>query len=114
MSQVTETPLGHPRSRRRAGRTLQRLAAAVVALLVLVAAYGAYSYYSHLPPSGTTNLVVYTYDSFFGGNCGANLSSVLGPFESAHHVSVSFECPSGTLLSTLLSQQNSPAADVVV
>ena len=102
------------RHRRRAGRTLRALVAAVIALLVVLAAYGAYSYVAHLPPAGTTQLVVYTYDSLFGGSCGANLSSVLAPFESAHHVSVSVVCPSGTLLATLLSQRNAPSADLVI
>jgi thiamine transport system substrate-binding protein len=109
----TETPPRAPR-RRRAGGTRRALAATVVALVVILAGYGTYSYYAHLPPAGTTDLVVYTYDSFFGGNCGSNLSSVLAPFESAHHVTVTVECPAGTLLSTLLSERNSPSADVVV
>jgi thiamine transport system substrate-binding protein len=102
------------RSRRRAGRTLRILTASVVALVVVLAAYGVYSYESHLPPPGTTDLVVYTYPSFFGGDCGSNFSSVLAPFEAAYHVAVTLECPPGTLLATLEDERNAPSADVVI
>jgi thiamine transport system substrate-binding protein len=102
------------RSRRRAGRTLRILAATVVALAVVLAGYGVYSYESHLPAAGTTDLVVYTYPSFFGGGCGSNISAVLAPFESQHHVTVTFECPGGSLLATLENERNAPSADVVV
>jgi thiamine transport system substrate-binding protein len=102
------------RTRHRAGGTLRVLEATVVVLLLVLAGYGAVSYYTHLPAPGTTDLVVYTYASFFGGDCGANASQALAPFEAAHHVTITFECPAGTLVSTLLSEKNSPSADVVV
>jgi len=107
----SETPR---RPRRRAGRTGRLLGAIVVALLVVLAGYGTYAYYAHQPPPGTTQLIVYTYPSFFGGDCGANFSSVLAPFEAAHHAAVTLECPAGTLVTTLLSERNSPTADVVL
>jgi len=113
MSPEIPNTLSRPRPRRRAGRTLRILGATVVALVVVLAGYGTYSYVAHLPAPGTTELVVYTYPSFFGGGCGSNLSSVLAPFESAHHVTVTLEC-SATLLATLESERNSPSADVVI
>ncbi len=103
-----------PYRRHHAGRTLRVLAATVVVLVVVLSGYGVYSYLTHLPPAGTTHLVVYSYESLFGGSCGANLQGLLAPFESAHHVSISVVCPAGTLLSTLLSERNAPAADVVI
>jgi ABC transporter substrate-binding protein (ThiB subfamily) len=90
------------------------LVVTAVVLVVAAAGYGGYVYEIHLPPPGTTPLVIYTYASLFGGNCGSDsLSAVLAPFESAHHVTVSFQCPSD-LLSTLLSERASPGADLVL
>jgi thiamine transport system substrate-binding protein len=62
--------------------------------------------------------VIYSYTSFLGGGCGApgtpTAEAVFAPFESAHHVRIVVECPQGTLVSTLLSEENAPEADVVV
>jgi thiamine transport system substrate-binding protein len=84
--------------------------AAVV--VVIVAGLGVYTLVSSEPAT----LVVYTYASLFGGaDCGAPAwSEVFGAFESAHHVTIDVECPPGTLASTLLAQQNAPAADLVI
>jgi thiamine transport system substrate-binding protein len=88
---------------------------AAIAILLVVAAYAALTYATHQPPAGTTALVVYTYDSFMGGGCGASVGPLLAGFESAHHVSISFVCPEGqTLLARLASEKNAPGADLVV
>jgi thiamine transport system substrate-binding protein len=101
---------------RRPGRVGRALLAVAIAVVVAVAAFGAYEYVASLPPGGEPTLVVYTYASLFGGaDCGAPaFSSVFGTFESAHHVRIEVECPTGTLLGTLLQQQSSPAADLVI
>ena len=82
------------------------------AVVVVVAGLGLYT----LATQETATLVIYTYPSLFGGtNCGAeNWSTVFGAFESAHDVHIDVECPAGTLASTLLAQQNAPAADLVI
>jgi len=81
-------------------------------VVVIVAGLGVYT----LASQSTPTLVIYTYDSLFGGtNCGAaNWSTVFGAFESAHDVHIDVECPGGTLASTLLAQQNAPGADLVI
>ncbi len=91
------------------------LAIAVV-VIVAVAAFGVYEYEANLPPNGEPTLVIYTYASLFGGaNCGAPaFSTVFGTFATAHHVRIEVECPAGTLVGTLLQQQSSPAADLVI
>lgn len=111
------TPNGEHYSRRPiAGRNARRLAALGVALILGVAGFAAYVAFSN--PSGVTTLVVYTYDSFLGGGCGAPGSAanaaVIGTFEAAHHVHLDLECPGGNLVSTLVAQANAPAADVVI
>ncbi len=65
---------------------------------------------------GGTTLVVLTYPSLFGGNCGGTpaFSSVFGAFAAAHGVRVVVECPAGTLYSSLVNQSGAPVADVVV
>ncbi|MCI4364924.1 MAG: hypothetical protein L3K10_02525 [Thermoplasmata archaeon] len=81
-------------------------------VVVVVAGLGLYT----LASQQTATLVIYTYASLFGGtDCGAqNWTTVFGAFESAHHIHIDVECPSGTLASTLLAQQNAPAADLVI
>ncbi len=108
-----------PRRWRRPGRLGRALVAIVLALAVTIAAFAVYEYYASGAASGRTTLVVYTYSSFFNGNCGAgsaNLSTVLGAFESAHDVSVDLVCPSGNLVSALQdpAAYGLPAADLVV
>lgn len=93
--------------------------AAAVALVVVLAGFGIYEYYETGAAHPGTTLVVYTYSSFFGGNCAAgaaNLSALLGPFESSEGVRVEFVCPSGNLLSALAAPADYglPAADLVV
>ncbi len=90
--------------------------AIVLALAVVLGAYGAYEYVVAQPPAGETALVIYTYPSLLGGtDCDPpDFSSVFGPFEQAEHVQVDLECPAGTLLSTLVSQEGSPGADLVL
>jgi len=107
-----------PSSRRlrRPGRVGRALIAIAVALVVVLAAYGGYEYVAHLPPAGETTLLVYSYPSLLGGvDCDpVDWSTVFGAFEAAHHVQIELECPSGTLLSTLISQAGSPGADLVI
>ncbi|HXQ78749.1 MAG: thiamine ABC transporter substrate-binding protein [Thermoplasmata archaeon] len=108
-----------PRRLRRPGRVGKALLAIAVALVVVIAGFGTYEYYASGSASGKTTLVVYTYSSFFGGNCGggaANLSDLLGQFEQANGVRVELVCPSGNLVSALESPADYglPAADLVV
>lgn len=95
------------------------MVAIAVTLIVVIAGFATYEYYASGQAAGGTTLVVYTYSSFFGGNCGAgaaNLSSLLEEFENAHGVRVELICPSGNLVSSLEnpSDYGLPAADLVV
>ncbi len=109
-----------PRRRlRRPGRIGRALVAIGIALVVIVAGFGVYEYYTSGAASGETTLVVYTYSSLFSGNCGAgsaNLSLVLGEFEAAHHVRIDLVCPAANLVSALEDPAvyGLPAADLVV
>ena len=105
-----------PRRLRRPGRVGRALLALTVAIVVVIATFGVVEYVSNLPPPGETNLVIYTYASLLGGSdCDPTVSStVFQPFENAHHVHIELECPSGTLLSTLVAQKGSPGADLVI
>jgi len=109
---------GSGRRLRRPGRVGRALVAVVIALVVAIASYGVYEYESALAPAGEVTLVIYTYPSLLGGtscNPPPNVSAaVFGTFEATHHVAVELECPAGTLLSTLLEQQGSPGADLVI
>ncbi|MGB6443110.1 MAG: hypothetical protein WBF81_07425, partial [Thermoplasmata archaeon] len=113
---MNSEPLAAPRRLRRPGRVGRALLAIVVALVVAVAGFGVYEYESGLAPAGEATLVVYTYPSLFGGaDCGAPaFATVFGTFEAAHHVRIEVECPAGTLLSTLVAQEGSPGADLVI
>jgi thiamine transport system substrate-binding protein len=114
---VTATPApSAPRRLRRPGRAARAILALAVAVVVAVAAYGAYAYYSGLPPPGETTLVIYTYPSLLGGtDCNPTVyATVFGTFEAAYHVHIVLECPAGTLLSTLISQEGSAGADLVI
>ncbi|MGI0053452.1 MAG: hypothetical protein ACREC5_01320 [Thermoplasmata archaeon] len=95
--------------RRAPGRLRTGLLVAGIALVVLLAGYAVYAFES-TPPA---TLVVYTYDSLLGGNCGAN-TSAFQPFESAHHITIRFECPAGSLASALIAEKDAPVADLVV
>jgi thiamine transport system substrate-binding protein len=101
-----------PRRLRGPGRARRVLLAVVAVVVVVVAGLGLYT----LANQQTPTLVIYTYASLLGGtNCGAaNWSTVFGTFESAHHIQIEVECPSGTLASTLLAQQDAPGADLVI
>lgn len=83
-----------------------------VALVVLLAGYAGYAVLS--THSSGTVLTIYTYPSFLGGGCGANGSAVLQPFETAHHLTLRFVCPLGTLASTLINAHGTSGADLVV
>ncbi|MGA7923209.1 MAG: thiamine ABC transporter substrate-binding protein [Thermoplasmata archaeon] len=110
------TPTG-PIRRRTPGRLARMLLVVIVALVVVVAGFAVYSYEAARPPSGKTLLTIYTYSSLFGGTCGPPpnvTAAVFAPFEAAHNVTIQLECPSGTLVSTLVAQKNSPGADLVV
>ena len=115
MNGATPPPSTAPRPRRRLrgpGRSRRALLALGVAVAVAVAGLGVYAWATDRPAT----LVIYTYASLFGGaDCGAPAwSTVFGAFERAHDVSIEVECPSGTLASTLLAQQNAPGADLVI
>jgi thiamine transport system substrate-binding protein len=109
-SPAPSTSRDAPRSHR-AGRSVRILVSVIVAVVVVLAAYATYAAYSQPPAT----LTIYTYSSLFGGNCGSPaLTAAVAPFETAHHVHLRFECPSGTLVSTLLAERNAPGADVVI
>ncbi len=111
-----ETAPSVPHRLRRPGRLGRAIVAIAVALIVALAAFGLYEYESNLPPNGEATLVVYTYPSLFGGvDCSAPaFATVFGAFGASHHVRVEVECPTGTLLSTLLEEKGSAGADVVI
>jgi thiamine transport system substrate-binding protein len=90
--------------------------AAALAVVVAVAGYGVYAYESGANPSGEPTLVVYTYSSLFTGtnDSAAVFQAVFGAFEASHHVHIDVEDPAGTLVGTLLSEQDSPNADLVI
>jgi ABC transporter substrate-binding protein (ThiB subfamily) len=119
VSGAAADPGTSPRRLRRPGRIGKALLCVAIALIVVVATFGTYEYYSSGGVSGETTLVVYTYSSLFNGNCGAgaaNLTTLLNEFEQAHGVRVDLVCPSATLVSALESPADYglPAADLVV
>ena len=88
---------------------------ALVALGVVLASYATLAYLHSTSTGGATPLVVYTYGSLLGGGCGGStIQGLLDAFDRANDASVQVVCPSGTLVSTLLSEKNAPGADVVV
>lgn len=101
-----------PRSLRAPGRVGRAITATAVAVVVVVAGLGVALYVSS--NLGEPTLVIYTYSSLFGGPGTPAFASVFAPFESAHHVRIDVEYPSGTLASTLLAEANAPAADLVI
>jgi len=104
--------LGSPRRLRGPGRLGRIFLVAAVAIGVVLATFGVAEYVASA--SGEPTLVVYTYSSLFGGSGTPASDAVFQPFESAHHVRIEVEYPSGTLASTLISQANAPAADLVI
>jgi thiamine transport system substrate-binding protein len=88
------------------------LTVTAVALVVVLAGFGVAEYLS--TGVGEPTLVVYTYSSIFGGPGTPAYSEVFDTFANAHHIHLDVEFPSGTLVSTLLSQENAPGADLVV
>jgi thiamine transport system substrate-binding protein len=106
-----------PPSRRRVrapGRTGRVVLAVGVVLVVGLAGLGLAEYVNS--GLGLPTIVVYTYPSLLGGaDCDpAVYSTVFASFAQTHHVRFELECPAGTLVSTLLSQQNAPGADLVI
>ncbi len=112
MTESSGTQWETPRRTLRLGRVL---VAAAIALVVVLGGYAVYSTFLAHPSGGTPTLVVYAYPSLLGGACGGTVfSSLLDQFDSAHDVHVEVDCPSGTLVNTLLSEKNAPSADVVI
>ncbi|HYK94237.1 MAG TPA: hypothetical protein VEY07_09410, partial [Thermoplasmata archaeon] len=103
-----------PAARRRTIRPVTVLTVAVVVLLVILAGYAGYAILRENGRSGSTTIVVYAYQSLLGGCTGSTLSSLLANFSAETGIAVQLDCPSGTLVNTLLSQKNAPVADVVV
>jgi ABC transporter substrate-binding protein (ThiB subfamily) len=117
VTESTPAAVRTPGRLRRPGRLGRALVAIALALVVVIAGFAAYQYHSSSSSSSGTTLVVYTYSSFFSGNCGqANLTALLGEFEQAHGVHVELVCPAGNIVSALESPANYglPAADLVV
>lgn len=103
------------RPHRRTVRLGQVLLVVGVALVAILAAYAVYAALLARSEQGANTLVVYGYPSLFGGNCGnPNLTALLASFDREYGATVRLECPGGTLISTLLAEKNSPAADVVI
>lgn len=100
--------------RRRTVRPLRVILAATIGLLVVLAGYAVYDLVLYPPGGGPTTLVVYSYPSLLGGCGGSVVSGLLAEYQQTYGVHVDLECPSGTLVATLLAQKNAPVADVVV
>ncbi|HTT73886.1 MAG TPA: thiamine ABC transporter substrate-binding protein [Thermoplasmata archaeon] len=112
-------PTAGGRRPRRPGRLARAFVAVAIALVVVIAGFAIAEYYRTAPGAGGATLVVYTYSSFFGGNCGvgsANLTDLLDDFDAAHHVTVELYCPAGSLVAALQdpAAYGLPAADLVV
>jgi thiamine transport system substrate-binding protein len=99
---------------RRPGRGGRVLVAVALAAGLVLAGLGTYDYVES--QFGGTTLVIFTYPSLLGGNCGgsAAFSSVFGAFASAHGIRIDVECPPGTAYSWLVQQAGAPAADLVI
>lgn len=100
---------------RRPGRTGRVLLAVALALGLSLAGIGLYEYVA--TELGGPTLVIYTYPSLLGGvDCGGTTAfdTAFNGFASAHHVRIVVDCPTGTLVSTLQEEEDSPAADVVI
>jgi ABC transporter substrate-binding protein (ThiB subfamily) len=114
---MNEPVVRDSRRLRRPGRLGRAFLAVAIALVVVIAGFGLYEYARSTSGNGSTTLVVYTYSSFLGGNCGgANVSSVLASFESEYHANVDLVCPSGNLVAALEdpADYGLPAADAVI
>ncbi len=99
---------------RRPGGAGRVVIAVAIVTAVTVATIGGYQYYTaHLGPAP---LVIYTYPGLLGSvSCGGPpLAGLLANFSAAHDIPIEVECPSGTLVTTLESQESSPLADLVI
>jgi thiamine transport system substrate-binding protein len=98
------------------GQSGRVFVAVALAVVVAVAGYGLYAYASGTTNGGEPTLVVYTYPSLFSGtnDTAAVFQTVFGGFEASHHVHIDVEYPPGTLVGTLLAEQNAPNADLVI
>jgi thiamine transport system substrate-binding protein len=103
------TPL--PPIRRRPGRLRLVVLVLAVGLVATIAGIGVYV---ALSSAGPTTLVIYTYPSLLGGNCGGNTTTALQPFASAHDVRIELDCEYPNLASALIAQKGSPGADLVI
>ncbi len=99
---------------RRPGRAGRAVLAVAIAAAVVLAGVGAYVYVQS-EYAGTT-LVVLTYPSLFGGDCGGTpaFSTVFGAFASAHGIRIDVECPPGNAYGWLERAGGAPAADLVI
>lgn len=99
---------------RRSPRLPRLLAVAAVVVVVIVAGYATYGFVQEQATAGEPTLVVYAYSSLLGGCSSALTQTLFAAFGNAHGVHVELDCPSGTLVSTLLAERNAPVADVVI
>jgi len=99
---------------RRPGASGRLLVAVALSVAVVLAGVGTYDYVQS--EFGGTTLVILTYDSLLGGNCGGSpaFAEAFGAFASAHGIRIDVECPPGTLYSALVNQTGAPVADLVV
>lgn len=65
---------------------------------------------------GGTTLVILTYPSLLGGDCGGSpaFNAAFAPFASAHGIRIEVECPGTNLYSSLRTGAGAPAADLVI
>ncbi len=93
----------------------KRLAAVGIAVVIVVASFGAY-YAISGQHGGKRTLVVYTYGSFmaYGANKTAAFQKVFGTFEKEYNVSIVVRTPAQGLLSALKSQNGTGQADLVI
>jgi thiamine transport system substrate-binding protein len=113
MNRSEGTSVAGPRLRRPGAAGKVIVAVGLAAGLVL-AGLGTYDYVQS--EFGGTTLVILTYPSLFGGNCGGSpaFSSVFGGFAAAHGIRIEVVCPAGTAYSWLVDQAGTPTADLVV
>ncbi len=112
MTRVSARGGAEPRRLRDPGRLGRLLKVSAVALVIVIGGVGVGAYLGS--GLGEPTLVIYAYPSLFGGPGNASYAYVFDTFAQTHHVHLDVVFPSGTLVSTLLSQQNAPAADLVI
>jgi len=110
----SEEPPQPPRRLRRPGRSGRILVAVALAAGLVLAGLGTYDFVQS--EFGGTTLVILTYPSLLGGDCGGTsaFSAAFQPFASAHGIRIHVECPPGTAYAWLVDHAVAPTADLVI